>query len=59
MTVWESLKRIWSGEAMKDEEEKSQAVRTEVRQVISETRAMLDGEECWLMPIGREHQNGR
>jgi hypothetical protein len=48
MNWWTSLKKIWTGEVLKEEEEQSRRVRTEVRNAIAETRAMLDGEDTWL-----------
>lgn len=53
MSLLSSLLRIWKGEILHEEKEKSQQALIEAREAIRETRAMLDGEECWLLPLGK------
>lgn len=57
MSLWKSLKQILVGNILSDEEEKSTQVRNDARRAIEETRAILDGEEFWLMRPDRENRN--
>ena len=50
MNFFRTLMDIWTGDFWKDEREKSQMVLESTRRVINESRAMLDGEDGWLIP---------
>lgn len=57
MNWWRSLKQIVFGDVVGDEEEKSTQVRDDARKAIEESRAILDGEEFWLMRPDRKERN--
>jgi len=47
---------IWSGDFWKEERERSREVLEDTRRVINESRAMLDGEDDWLIPLERRRR---
>lgn len=55
MFAWiQTLVKIWRGELLEEEIKQSKRSVAEVRESLSCTRAMLDGEDEWLKPLRRE-----
>ena len=50
-----TIVRLWKGELLKEEIEKSQKTMDDARQAVTDTRAMLDGEDSWLIREWRRH----
>ena len=56
------LKRIVdviTGRDIKEEAHKTQETISEARRIVRDTRAMLNGEDSWLIPPGRKSCNGK
>ena len=51
-----TLVDIWSGDFWREEREKSREVLEDARRVVNESRAMLDGEDDWLIPLERRRR---
>ena len=51
-----TLTDIWSGDFWKEERERSREVLEDARRAVNESRAMLDGEDDWLIPLGRRRR---
>ena len=58
MTWLKTLIRFWKGELIEEEKRRSQEEVDEARNVIAESRAMLNGEANWLRPIQRKSCDG-
>jgi hypothetical protein len=50
---------IITGRDVKDEATKMQETISEARRIVRDTRAMLNGEDSWLIPPGRKSCNGK
>jgi hypothetical protein len=59
MSLLKSLLKLWSGEMFEEEKDKSREDLKDAKEAIKETRAMLDGEDNWLLPTGRKICDGK
>ena len=60
MLSWvKTLVRIWRGELLEEERRRSKETVDEVRESLKCTKAMLDGEDSWLVPPGRRSCDGK
>ena len=56
MKLLRTLVDIWSGDFWREERERSREVLAEARKAVDESRAMLDGEDDWLIPLERRRR---
>lgn len=59
MPLWmRTLIKVWKGELIEEERKKSKEIQDDSRESIKCGKAMLDGEEYWLIPECKEQDRG-